>query len=101
MKTIYKYGFIILLTVAFSAPGFFLSGFSDFGQMVSVAEASHKDSHKAKPPKPCKGKKCSPPPTVSELPIKYMIPVGMTMIMMTVGIVFLTQKPHRKDSKIL
>lgn len=101
MKNIYKYGLIFLLTVAFSAPGFFLPGVPDLGQTVSIAEASHKDSHKAKPPKPCKGKKCSPPPTVSELPIEYMIPVGFAMIMLTIGIVFLTQKPNRKDSKIL
>ena len=98
MKNIYKYGFIFLLTVAFSAPGYFLSGFSDFGQMISVAEASHKASHKPKKPKPCNGKKCSPPPTVSELPIEYMVPVGFAMIMLSGGILFLRQRRNRENT---
>jgi len=91
MNNVYKYLVIFMLTVAFSGSGFFLPGIVDFDQMVSVAEADHKPGHKPKKPK-------DSPPTVSELPIEYMIPVGFTMILISGGILFLIKKRNRQNT---
>jgi len=91
MDNVYKYLVIFMLTVAFSGSGFFLPGVSGLGEMVSVAEADHKPGHKPKKPK-------DTPPTVSELPIEYMIPVGFTLIMLSGGILVLMQKRKRQNS---
>lgn len=95
MKNIHKYLLIFLLTVTFSWSGFYQPGVPDLGQTVSIAEAHHKPGHR---PKPCKGKKCRPPPTVSELPIEYMIPLGFALIMLSGGVVYLKQKRNRENS---
>jgi len=91
MKNTYKYLLIFLLTVTFSGSGFFLPGIVDFDQMVSVAEADHKPGHKPKKPK-------DSPPTVSELPIEVMIPVGFGLMMLAGGIINLMQRRNRQNS---
>ncbi len=96
MKRLLKYFFVVLLAVVFYAAGFVVPW--DLGPKgtVSIADADHKPGHKTKPPKPCKKKKC--PPTVSELPIQYMVLSGAVVITLTGGIVFYLRKRKMKSS---
>lgn len=57
---------------------------------VSSAQAHHKPGHT------CNGAKCGPPPTVDELPIKYMVPGGMALILLTGGVVYLMRNRKKK-----
>ena len=63
--------------------------------MVSVADAHHKPGHS------CSGggqSGCgSPPPTVSELPIRYMVPGGLALILAVGGIVYLARNRNKKS----
>ncbi|MDH3256804.1 MAG: hypothetical protein OEM27_04250 [Nitrospinota bacterium] len=65
--------------------------------MVSVADAHHKPGHD------CQGGGSSgcgggPPPTVSELPIKYMVAGGLAIILLSGGIFYLTRDRSKQQS---
>ena len=92
MKYLIKYFFVALLAMAFYAAGFVVPW--DLGPKgtVSVADAHHKPGHK------CSGKKCGQPPTVSELPIQFMVAGGAVMIALTGGVVFYISKRKTKNS---
>lgn len=60
--------------------------------MISVAEATHKPGHT------CGGNPCGPPPTVSELPIRYMVPGGLALILVSGGIVYLMRNRNKKPT---
>jgi len=87
MKHLSKYFLVALFAIAFYGVSFV-----DLGPngTVSVAEAHHKPGHA------CKGNKCGPPPTVSELPIQYMVAGGIAFILISGGIVYLTRNRSKK-----
>ena len=89
MKNLVKCLLIFLLAFAFYGSSFYLPWVLNPDGTASVAQAAHKPSHDPK------GK---PPPTVSELPIEVMIPVGFTMILISGGILFLIKKRNRQNT---
>lgn len=65
--------------------------------MVTVADAHHKPGHS------CSGGGQSgcgsgTPPTVSELPIQYMVPVGLAVVLAVGGIVYLARNRNKKSA---
>ncbi len=81
----------VLVTAFFGAVLFSALSLGPIG-MVSVAEAHHKPGHT------CQGNKCGPPPTVSEFPIRYMIPGGLALILVSGGIVYLIRNRNKKPA---
>jgi len=92
MKRLSKYFFVALFAIAFYASGFVVPWNLGPNGTVSVTEAHHKPGHT------CQGKKCGPPPTVSELPIQYMVAGGIAFILMSGGIIYLTRNRSKKQS---
>ena len=65
--------------------------------MVSVADAHHRPGHD------CSGGGKSgcgsgTPPTVSELPIRYMVPAGLAVVLAVGGIVYLARNRNKKSA---
>ena len=88
MKLLSKYFHISLLAVAFYSAGFVVPWDLDpNGTTVSVAEAHHRPGHT------CSGggqSGCGTPPSVSELPIQYMVAGGLAFIVQQFGICAIT-----------
>ncbi len=84
---------VALFAMAVYGAGFMVSW--DFGTngTVSVAEATH-SAHDPKG----KGHGNQPPPTVSELPIQYMVSGGVAMILVGGGIVYFMRNRNKKPS---
>jgi len=95
MKRLFKYGLVALFAVAIYGAGFVVPWDLGPNGTVSVAEAHHKPGHS------CAGKGnpgCNPPPTVSELPIQYMVSGGVALILVSGGIVFFMRNRNKKPS---
>ncbi len=93
MKRLSKYVFVALLAIVFYASGFVVPWDLGPNGTVSVAEATH-SKHAPKG----KGHGNQPPPTVSELPIQYMVAGGIAFILISGGIVYLTRNRSKKQS---
>ena len=94
MKRLSKYLSVALIAIAFYAFGFVAPW--DLGPKgtVSIAEATH-DKGKGKGHGGGGG---GPPPTVSELPIQYMVFGGIAFILMAGGIFYLTRNRSKSQS---
>ncbi len=92
MRHLFKYGLVALFTVALYGAGFVVPWELGPNGTVSVAEAHHKPGHS------CSGPKCGPPPTVSELPIQYMVSGGIALILVFGGIVYFMRNRNKKPS---
>ena len=97
--------FIIFFVIGLSDIGFLDPFTANFGVEVSTADAGHRgkggDKGGGKGGKggggKCRGKKCTPP-TVSELPIQYMVLSGAAVIALSGGTVFYIRKRRMKSS---
>ncbi len=97
MKRLFKYGWVALFAVAFYGAGLVVPWDLVQNGTVSVAEATHDASApKGHGDQPNKGGK--PPPTVSELPIQYMVAGGVALILVSGGIVFFMRHRSKKPS---
>ncbi len=94
MKSLVKCLLIFLLAFAFYGSSSYLSWVLDPDGTVSVAQAAHKPSHNP----PGKGKGKGKPPTVSELPIQYMVSGGIALIVLSGGLVYLVRKRNKEQS---
>ena len=90
--------FVLLFAVTLWQVGIFEPLPVDIGGEVTNAEAHHKVGHYNQ-------NKCDqgqtewcPPPTVSELPIQYMVFSGAALIVISVGMVSLIRKRKMKSS---
>lgn len=103
--------FVFLFAVTLWQVGILEPVTSDFAGQVTVAEASHRSgggdngqgSFCARFPTLCEGlcrrdPRFCQPPTVSELPIQYMVLMGAAMIALSGGMVFYTRKRKMKSS---
>jgi hypothetical protein len=93
MKRLSKYFFVALLAIVFYASGFVVPWDLGPNGTVSVAEATH-DKGKGKGHQGGGGG----PPTVSELPIQYMVAGGIAFILISGGVVYLTRNRSKKHS---
>ena len=84
--------FVFFLAINLWNIGFFGPLTSKIDNNVTVAEAHHKPGHK------CNGRKCGQPPTVSELPIQYMVLSGAVVIALSGGMVLYIRKQKMKNS---
>ncbi len=97
MRRLFKYGLVALFAVAFYGAGFVVPWDLGPNGTVSVAEATHDGSaDQGHGDQPNKGRK--PPPTVSELPIQYMVSGGVALILVCGGIVFFMRNRNKKPS---
>ncbi len=97
MKRLFKYGLVALFAVAFYGAGFVVPWDLGPNGTVSVAEATHDASAPTgHGDQPSKGK--PPPPTVSELPIQYMVSGGVALFLVSGGIVFFMRHRSKKPS---
>ena len=98
--------FVFFLAINLWNIGFFKPVASEFGGDVTIAEATHKGGGgkggggKGGGGKGCKGKRCTPP-TVSELPIQYMVAGGITFILASGGIIFFIRNRSKKQSSAI
>jgi len=92
MRRLLKYSLVALFAVAFYGAGFLVPWDLGPNGTVSVAEAHHKPGHS------CNGPKCGSPPTVSELPIQYMVSGGIALILVFGGIVYFMRNRNKKPS---
>ncbi len=93
MKTIFKAKLISgLFTIIFYVTLLITPIFSVTNNLFSIAEAHHKPWHS------CSGKKCDAPPTVSEVPIEYMVSGGSAFILIAGGIYYFVQQRKRKQT---
>jgi len=95
MKRLSKYFFVALLAIVFYASGFLVPWDLGPNGTLSVAEAHHRPGHS------CSGggqSGCGSPPTVSELPIQYMVAGGIAFILISGGIIYLTRNRSKKQS---
>lgn len=97
MKRLFKYGLVALFAVAIYGVGFVVPWDLSPNGTVSVAEAIHDLSG---PPGKGHGggKGGGGPPTVSELPIQYMVSGGVALILVCGGIVFFMRNRNKKPS---
>jgi hypothetical protein len=93
MKRLSKYFFVALLAIVFYASGFMVSWDLGPNGTVSVAEATHS----AHDPKGKGHGGGGGPPTVSELPIQYMVAGGIAFILISGGIVYLVRNRSNKQ----
>ena len=97
MKRLSKCVFVALLAIVFYASGFVVPWDLGPNGTVSVAEATHDASTN-----PGKGHRGTGggggPPTVSELPIQYMVAGGIAFILISGGIVYLTRNRRKNQS---
>lgn len=90
--------FVFFLAINLWNIGFFEPLPSEFGGEVHIAGAHHKPWHTTgggnckKNPKKCQ------PPTVSELPIQYMVLSGAAVIALSGGMIFYIRKRKMKNS---
>ena len=91
MKSLVKCLLIFLLAFAFYGSSSYLPWILNPDGTASVAQAAHKPSHNP----PGQGNK---PPTVSELPIQYMVSGGVALILVSGGIVYFMRHRHKKPS---
>lgn len=85
---------LVLVTVFFAVALISSLSLGPIG-MVSIAEAHHKPGHG------CSGggsSGCGTPPTVSELPIRYMVPGGLALVLVSGGIVYLVRNRNKKPA---
>jgi hypothetical protein len=94
MKRLSKYFFVALLAIIFYASGFVVPWDLGPNGTVLVAEASH-SVHDPKGKGHGGG---GGPPTVSELPIQYMVAGGIAFILISGGVVYLTRNRSKKHS---
>lgn len=92
MKKMVKSLLVFLLAFAFYGSSIYLPQILNPDGTASIAQAAHKASHN--PPGGGKGK----PPTVSELPIQYMVTGGLALIVVSGGIVYLLRKRNKAQS---
>ena len=92
MRNLVKYLLIFLLVFAFYGSSVYLPGVLNPEGDASVAQAAHKPSHN--PPGPGGGG----PPSVSELPIQYMVSGGLALVVITGGVVYLVRKRNKEQS---
>lgn len=95
MNRLSKYFFIALLAVAFYGAGFLVPWDLSPNGAISVAEATHDASSDKGHGQ---GKGGGTPPTVSELPIQYMVAGGIAFILISGTIVYLTRKQNKRHS---
>jgi len=95
MKRLFKYGLVALFAVAFYGAGFVVPWDLGPNGTVSVAEATH---DAAADHGHGQGKGGGTPPTVSELPIQYMVSGGVALILVSGGIVYFMRHRHKKPS---
>jgi hypothetical protein len=92
--------FVFLFAITLWQVGSFAFLTSGFDGQVSIAEASHRgggDQGGGRGGGNCKGRRCQPP-TVSELPIQYMVLSGVAMIALSGGAIFYIRKRRMKNS---
>ncbi|MCH7500252.1 MAG: hypothetical protein IH886_09625 [Nitrospinae bacterium] len=97
MKGLFKYGLVALFAVAFYGTGFVVPWDLGPNGTVSVAEATH-DAAADQGHGDQGAKGGGPPPTVSELPIQYMVSGGVALILVSGGIVYFMRHRHKKPS---
>lgn len=95
MKGLFKYGLVALFAVAFYGAGFVVPWDLGPNGTVSVAEATH---DAAADQGHGQGKGGGNPPTVSELPIQYMVSGGVALILVSGGIFYFMRHRHKKPS---
>ncbi len=96
MRRLFKYSLVALFTVALYGAGFVVPWDLGPNGTVSVAEATHDSSlPRGHGDQPNKGGK---PPTVSELPIQYMVSGGIALILVFGGIVYFMRNRNKKPS---
>ncbi len=93
MKRLFKYSGVALFAVAIYGTGFVVPWDLGSHGTLSVAEATH-----SKHAPTGKGHGNQPPPTVSELPIQYMVSGGVAMILVGGGIVYFMRNRNKKPS---
>ncbi len=94
MKRLFKYGLVALFAVAFYGAGLMVPWDLGPNGTLSVAQATHDSSTN-----PGKGHGGGGgPPTVSELPIQYMVSGGVALILVAGGIVFFMRHRNKKPS---
>ena len=100
MKRLFKYFFVVLLAVVFYAAGFVVPWDLGSNGTVSVAVANHRsgggDNGNGGGNGNCRNGRCRPP-TVSELPIQYMVLSGGAIIALSGGIVFYRKQKMRSS----
>jgi hypothetical protein len=94
--------FITFLAIGLWDIGFFTPITSDLGGQVSIADARHSggdycNGRGGGRGGNCRGRRCQPP-TVSELPVQYMVLSGVAMIALSGGIIFYIRKRRMKNS---
>lgn len=94
MKKMVKSLLVFLLAFAFYGSSIYLPQILNPDGTASIAQAAHKASHN--PPGQGGGK--GKPPTVSELPIQYMVTGGLALIVVSGGIVYLLRKRNKAQS---
>ncbi len=92
MRKLVKCLLIFLLAFAFYGSSSYLSWVLNPDGTPSVAQAAHKPSHN--PPGPGGGG----PPSVSELPIQYMVSGGIGLIVIAGGIAYWIRKRNKEQS---
>ncbi len=95
MMRLFKYGLVALFAVAFYGAGFVVPWDLGPNGTVSVAEATHDASADQGHGQ---GKGGGTPPTVSELPIQYMVSGGVALILVSGGIVYFMRHRNKKPS---
>ena len=107
MKRLIKYFFVALLAMAFYATGFVVPWDLGPNGTVSVVKANHRNNggqsggdnggDNGGSNGNCRNRNCGPP-TVSELPIQYMVLSGAAMIALSGGMVFYIRKRKMRSS---
>ena len=90
--------FVFFLAVNLWNIGFFEPVASDFGGEITIAEANHRGGDRGGDGGGnCRRRRCQPP-TVSELPIQYMVLSGAAVIALCGGMAFYIRKRKMKNS---
>ena len=98
MKGLFKYSWVALFAVAIYGAGLMVPWDLGPNGTVSIAEATHlKKGGKGEGQGPGHGGG-GKPPTVSELPIQYMVSGGVALILVCGGIVFFMRNRNKKPS---
>ena len=96
MKGLFKYSWVALFAVAIYGAGLMVPWDLGPNGTVSIAEATHDSSADHGHGQGKKGG--GGPPTVSELPIQYMVSGGVALILVCGGIVFFMRNRNKKTS---
>lgn len=95
MKSLVKSLLIFLLAFAFYGSSIYLPQILNPDSTASIAQAAHKPSHN--PPGQGGGK--GKPPTVSELPVQYMVTGGLVLIVVSGGIYWIRKRNKEQSSQ--